>query len=65
MSKYKRKYIKGGKITSIDSMMTQKFIYFYDKITPIEWVFSWQLRLVKIYIDRGVLYYAIQRGEQQ
>lgn len=59
MGKYKRKYRKGGQITSLDALMTQKFVYFFDKITHCGWFGSWQLRLAQSYIKRGMLYYAI------
>ena len=29
----KRKYRKGGKITSLDELAKQEFVYFHDKIT--------------------------------
>ena len=59
MSKYQRKYRKGGQITSLDALMTQKFVYFFDKITPCGWFGSWQLRLAQSYINLGMLDYAI------
>lgn len=67
MSKYKRKYRKGGQITSLDALVTQEFVYFHDKITHSGWFMSWQFRLAKIYIDRGCLYYAIpvDAGEEE
>lgn len=58
MSKYKRKYRKGGKITSLDDLAKQEFIYFFDKITHHGWFMSWQFSLAKRYIERGWLYYA-------
>ena len=55
---YKRKYRKGNPITSLDELSKQEFIYFYDKITHRGWFMSWQFRMAKSFIDRGVLYYA-------
>lgn len=55
---YKRKYRKGEKISSLDELTKQKFIYFYDKITHVEWFTSWSLRLATHYIRQGVLFYA-------
>lgn len=62
MSKYKRKYRKGGQITSLDELAKQEFIYFFDKITHCGWFGSWQFRLANSYISRGVLYYAEKVG---
>ena len=59
MSKYKRKYQKGEPITSIDELMSQDFVYFYDKITNSGWFGSWQLRWAKMMIDGGKLFKAI------
>jgi aminopeptidase C len=59
---YKRKYRKGEKITSLDELAKQEFIYFWDKITHAGWFMSWQFRLADRYIKRGVLYYAIEKG---
>ena len=55
---YKRKYRKGAKITSLDELVVQQFIYFNDTITHCGWFTSWQFRKVVEYIDRGLLYYA-------
>ena len=58
MSKYQRKYHKGGKITSLDELAKQEFIYLWDKITHNGWFGSWQFSLARRYIERGCLYYA-------
>lgn len=58
MNKYKRKYCKGAKITSLDELAGQEFIYFFDKITHNGWFCSWQLSLARRYIERDCLYYA-------
>ena len=55
---YKRKYAKGEKITSLDELARQEFVYFQDKITHCGWFLSWQFRMAKSFIDRGFLYYA-------
>ena len=62
MSKYQRKYRKGDKITSLDELVKQEFVYFFDKITHCEWFKSWQFRLAQRYIERGLLYYAERIG---
>jgi hypothetical protein len=65
MRKYKRKYRKGEKITSLDEMTKQEFIYFFDKITHRGWFMSWQTRLAHQYIKRGWLYYAVKIGGEE
>ena len=62
---YKRKYRKGEKITSLDELVKQEFIYFFDKITHNGWFMFWQFRMTKRFLDRGFLYYAerIKEGE--
>lgn len=65
MSKYKRKYRKGNKITSLDELAKQEFVYFFDKITHCGWFMSWQFRLATMYIERGWLYYAERIGGER
>lgn len=55
---YKRKYRKGEKITSLDELMKQEFVYFRDKILNYGFFVSWQIRLVQFYIQKGMLFYA-------
>ena len=55
---YKRKYRKGAKITSLDELAKQEFIYLGDKITHRGWFCSWQFSLAQRYIERGWIYYA-------
>ena len=64
---YRRKYRKGEKITSLDELAKQQFIYFYDKITHAGWFKSWQFRMTEGFIQRGCLYYAerIKDDEQR
>ena len=61
---YKRKYRKGEKLTSLDELAKQEFIYVFDKITHRGWFGSWQFSLALRYINRGCLYYAekMERG---
>ena len=62
---YKRKYRKGEKITSLDELVKQEFVYFADKINHIGWVKSWQVSLALRYIERGWLYYAEKIEEDE
>lgn len=57
---YKRKYKRGDKIKSFDELVKQDFIYFIDKITHKGWFLNWQVRFTQMYIERGMLYYAIK-----
>lgn len=62
---YKRKYRKGGKITSLDELVKQEFIYCYHKITHCGWFMSWPVNLAKQYIARGCLFYAEKNEEEK
>jgi hypothetical protein len=62
---YKKKYRKGAKITSLDELIKQEFVYFYDKITHNGWFCSWQFRLAYKYLKSGRLYYAERIGEDE
>ena len=53
---YKRKYTKGEKITSLDELVQQEFVYWHDKITHQGWVTSWQLRMACLAIQNGVIF---------
>jgi hypothetical protein len=55
---YKRKYRKGDKITSLDELVKQEFVYVHGKITHVAWAKSWQVSLALMYIERGSIYYA-------
>ena len=59
---YKRKYRKGDRITSLDELMKQEFVYFHDKILNYGFFGSWQIRLVQFYIQKGILFYAESIG---
>lgn len=60
----KAKYKKGALITSLDELASQELVYVNDKITHCGWFLSWQFRLAKDYIERGVLYRADRRDEE-
>ena len=62
---YKRKYRKGEKITSLDELMKQEFVYFRDKITHIGWFCGWQVRMAEAYIQSGMVYYAERISENE
>lgn len=55
---YKRKFVKGDQITSLDELVKQEWIYVFDKITHNGWFMSWQFRMAKTFMDRGYLFYA-------
>lgn len=56
----KRKYKKGERITSLDELVKQEFVYWNDKITHHGWFKSWQLRMTEDAIKRGIIYKAIK-----
>lgn len=62
---YKRKFRKGEKITSLDELMTQEIVYFRNKILNYGFFGSWQIRWVRFYIQRGMLFYAERIGENE
>lgn len=61
--KSRAKYQKGERITSLDELMAQNFIYCFDKITHHGWFQSWNMRLADQYIKRGVLFKAVRKEE--
>ena len=62
---YKRKYRKGNQITSLDELAEQEFVYFFDKITHNGWFMSWQFRMAKNLISRGILFTAEKVGDEK
>lgn len=56
----KRKYRLGPKVRSLNELMEQDFVYWWDKITPRGWFCSWQLRMAQKAIDDGVIRLAIK-----
>jgi hypothetical protein len=62
---YKRKYKKGKQIASLDELSQQEFVYFFDKITHRGWFMSWQFRMAKGFIDRGLLFAAEKVGDEK
>lgn len=57
---YKRKYRPGDKITSLDELEKQEFIYCNGKIMNNGWFMSWPFRLARDYIKWGSLIYAVK-----
>ena len=57
---YKRKYRPGEKITSLDELESQEFIYCNLKIMHEGWFKSWPFRLASNYIKWGSLRYAVK-----
>ena len=49
----KRLYQKGEKITSLDELMAQEFVYLRHKITHKGWFSNWRIRSMKNWIDLG------------
>ena len=56
----RRKYRPGPKITSLNELMEQEFVYWNNKITPKGWFQSWQIRMAQCAIDRGIIRQAIK-----
>lgn len=63
---YKRKYRKGERVTSLDELVKQDFIYWRDKVVHQGWFMSWQLRMAHQCVgEKGVIYYAIRVEEEK
>ena len=62
---YKRKYRPGNKITSMDEIVKQQFIYCNGKIIHEGWFKSWPFRLAESYIHWGSLRYAEKNEDEQ
>jgi len=60
----KAKYRKGEKITSLDELVKQDFVYWNDKITHKGWFMSWQLHMTCNAINHGVIFYAIKKEDE-
>lgn len=57
---YKRKYHPGEKITSLDELEKQEFIYCNGKILHHSWFTSWPFKLANGYVKYGSLRYAVK-----
>lgn len=62
---YKRKYRPGGRISSMDELIKQEFIYCNGKILHNSWVKSWPVRLASSYIEWGSLRYAVKNETEE
>ena len=60
---YKRKYTKGGIISSLDEMAQQEFVYIHDKIYHAGWFMSFQLSWAKRKVEAGVVCRAERRAD--
>ena len=58
---YKRKYTKGDRVTSIDELVQQEFVYINDKIYHAGWFMSFQLSWAKRLIEVGCVFRADRR----
>lgn len=56
----KLKYRPGPKIHSLNELMEQDFVYWWNKITPKGWFQCWQLRMAQKTIDDGIIRMAIK-----
>jgi hypothetical protein len=55
-----KKYRKGAKVTSLNELMEQEFVYWWNKITPKGWFQNWQLRMAQQAIDSGCIRLAVK-----
>jgi hypothetical protein len=61
----KARYEPGEKITSLDELVKQDFIYWNDKITHRSWAISWQIHMALSAIESGIIRYAKLKGESK
>ena len=55
-----KKYKKGEPITNLDEFAKQEFVIVDNKTYHCGWTQSWQFRMVKEWIDNGVVYKAVK-----
>ena len=64
---YADMYKPGAKITSLNELARQEFIFFSSKNNPklyhCGWFMSWQFRVAARYIRWGYLYYAVKEDD--
>ena len=60
-----RRYKKGERVTSIDQLEGEEFIYFMHKIYHHGWWCSWTYRFLTIQIRRGSIWKAIKIEEDK
>lgn len=56
----RRKYRPGPKITSLNELMEQDFVYWGNKITPKGWFQNWQLHMANMVVRAGYIRQAIK-----
>jgi len=59
------RFTKGDRITSLDELMRQEFVFCNGKVLHLEWVLSWQLRTAFLYIQHGSLHKAIREEKKK
>lgn len=57
----KPKYKRGLQIWSLDSLIRQENIYWYDRLWNRKWFMNLQMQLIVQAINNGTIYYAIER----
>lgn len=61
----RRKYRIGPRITSLNELAEQEYIYCSGKIMHCGWFMSCQMRTVKMYIELGAVRAAIKNDESE
>ena len=57
----KPKYKRGLQIWSLDSLIRQENIYWYDRLWNRKWFMNLQMQLIVQAINNGTIYYALER----
>lgn len=61
--KEKRKFVSGDKIATLDDLLEQEWVIWYDATRHIEVIKSLQLRMILMLLERGALCKAIRKKE--
>lgn len=59
------KYEKGERITSLDVLYSQDFIWLRYKVYNYGWFKNWQLRRANLWICQGIVYKAIPKTKKE
>ena len=55
-----RKYRPGPKVTSLNELMEQEFVYWNKKITHHSWFCNWRIHMAEHAIKAGIIRLAIK-----
>lgn len=62
---YKRKYRRGDRITSVNELVEQEFVYLDSKIIHRGWFMSWSFFFAANSVYNGRVYYAVRNDGEK